>query len=144
MATRTPHTGVAGEVLTAASLAKYPKGWLGHDNFTGPTTVDSSEDTIGSLAVTVGASRLIKITVRASVSDLDNNAIEGTVRVERDGNDLGRVHRQEVVELGFVAGFVLDTPSAGSRTYAVVAETTSGDMAVASSTILIEDIGPSS
>ena len=67
MATRTPHTGVAGEVLTAANLAKYPKGWIGRVSETGPVVVDTSDDVLLSIAVTVGSDRMIRIYAQGTV-----------------------------------------------------------------------------
>lgn len=152
MATRTPHTGVAGEVLTAANLAKYPKGWIGD------AQVDSTQSGIGStptditdltVTVTVGADRKLKISGRSQISSA--SAIYGALIIVEDGVAIGRIGRVllDAGEQITVSGFAISTPSAGTHTYKVQGETSSSTMSNGASAtypaiLLVEDIGPDS
>jgi hypothetical protein len=132
--------------LSAAEFNSLPGGWVGADDAAGPLTVDTSAGTVVDKAVAVQADRMIKITARGSVADGDSNSVDGEFWIERDGTNIGRVHRHgDGVALSFIAGFVLDDgPSAGAHTYALRGSTGVGDLSVASLSILIEDIGPAS
>jgi len=152
MPTRTPHTGVAGEVLTAANLAKYPKGRLGYAEVTsnqsgiGATPTDLTGLT---LTVTVPADRLVRVSGYTQV--FTAGAVYAAVTMLEDGVDIGRVGRTApgTGESTTVSAFTLVTPSAGSHTYKLQGESSSSTFTLEASAslpawILVEDIGPSS
>jgi hypothetical protein len=152
MPTRTPHTGVAGEVLTAANLAKYPKGWLGY------ASVTSNQSGIGStptdltgltVTVTVPANRLVRVSGYAQV--FTASGVYAAVTMLEDGSQVGRVGRTlpGVGESTTVSAFTLVLPTAGSHTYKLQGESSSSTFTLEASSslpawILVEDIGPSS
>lgn len=88
MATRTPHTGAALEVFTAANLAKYPKGIIGYastSTVTGSIGGSVTDITGVTVTPTTGASRLLVVTVYIPriASDTANDAVE--VYIKQDG-----------------------------------------------------------
>jgi hypothetical protein len=148
MSTRSSWPGnvVFGEEATKALIDKIPGGWIGYETEPSPPTVDTTEDDLVSVTVTVPASRLIKISVTASIIDGDSDADGGVIVVYEGVTDLGRVHRHPNSSDGsFCAGFVLvNDASPGSHTYTVSASTSSGEFTFFGSVdVLVEDIGPS-
>jgi hypothetical protein len=155
VASRTPHTGVALEVLTAANLAKYPKGLIGYASTTSTQSSITSEVDLTALTVTVttGASRILKIIPRV-LFDIDNTgAANISAYVYEDGVVLGQFCRGKGLQnselMGPMQAFTVN-PSAGSHTYKLTAERTSGTgvvTTIATATnpnfLLVEDVGPS-
>ena len=143
MASRVPHTGVAGEVLTAANLAKYPKGEIGTEEGTA-LNIGTSEVDIAVVTVTVGADRLLHIYANASITDGDT-AVGGQLFIEEGTTNLGRVHRHpDLADESFGAGHArVNAPSAGSHTYKLVGVTTSGVFDLfGNGRIEVIDVGP--
>ena len=143
MASRTPHTGVAGEVLTAANLAKYPKGEIGVETGTA-TNIGTSDVDVAVVTVTVGADRLLHIHGTASITGAAGS-IGAIFFIEEGTTDLGRVHRHpDGVDESFAAGHArVNAPSAGSHTYKLVGRTNSGDFDIfGNGRIEVVDMGP--
>lgn len=155
MATRTPYTSSASEVLTSANFEKMPKGEIAYavvtSNQTGIT--DTFTDITGlSLEVTVGENRRLRLYAKVQVAaDHDLGAI---LRVVKNGSEFDRIARIQLLtsEQGMLVGWTEDNPDSGTHTYKLQAATaTNGDtMSVqASSTapialarFSIDDIGP--
>ena len=145
MPSRELFVAVALAAYDADDHARMPKGWAGDFDEAGPVTVDSSADTLVSGSVTLPASRKIKASARGRVLDDNNNSQDGDFWIECDGVNIGTVHRHpDLAEISNIAGWVTHEPAGGAHTYVLKASTASGDMSVASISMLIEDIGPAS
>jgi hypothetical protein len=152
MPTRTPHTGVAGEVLTAANLAKYPKGWLGYAEVTSSQTgigTTPTDITGATLTVTVPADRLIKIEARTQI--YSSSAVYGAIIFIEDGATIGRAGRVllEAGEAKTISGFSVRTPAAGSHTYKLQGESSASTITNSADgtyplILVVQDIGPAS
>lgn len=160
MATRTPHAGAALEVLTAANLAKYPKGLIAYDTATADAaaiTTSTPTDLDPSVTVTLGANRLIVVTgyyPRVSSSVADDVASFG---IDQDGSQIA----ESRIDLGTVLGasnggtfgFVSSVPlalAAGSYTFTLTGarEVGTGNIIFRSTATLkalirVDDVGPS-
>lgn len=153
MAVRTAYDPTAGEVLTAANLEKLAGGWIGYAEATANQTgIGASTDlTSLSVAVTVGPSRRIRITVWTSTIMTNTNAAialqikEGvTTLTER------QLAPTSNVTIGdFITASVVLTPTTGAHTYKASMALAAGAGTVgsfASATtpawILVEDLGP--
>lgn len=154
MPVRTAHAGAAtvGEVLTAANYNRLPGGWIGDTEITANQTgITTQVDlTGGSVTVTVGASRRIKITAHAMVQSTvasDEVAIgtyEGATELQIAIATLAVANRIQTLE-----SMVVLTPTTGAHTYKLTALRSSGTgsaSVVASAArptfILVEDMGP--
>lgn len=140
----------------AASVAASTVGSLGYSEGTSNQTgITSITDVTGcSVTVTVAANRLIKISGylrRVIISDSGSRSI---CRIKESTTNLGVILDMTAVgasQSDSASGFIiLSAPSAGSHTYKLTAELTSGTGSVALNaaaasqhTILVEDIGPS-
>lgn len=152
MANRTPHTGVALEVLTAANLAKYPKGWLCYDTSTSTQSSITSEVAVTGLTetLTTGANRMIRYKAKLrAVSDVDQDNLR--VRIKRDSTTVAAMDF-ELDTAGtdlYVEGWEVG-PAAGSYAVTVTVQRTagSGNVQLGTTTtdhwVGVEDIGPSS
>lgn len=122
MPARTAYAGaaVAGEVLTAANVNKIPGGWIGYAEVTANQTGITTEvDVTGlSIAVTVGASRRIMVSVEFSaVSSVAGDI--GSLNIMEGGAVLqARDTHLAIATYAFdVRGAVVLTPAAGAHTY---------------------------
>lgn len=145
-----PGNVVFGEEATSANIFKLPGGAVGAETDTSPATVTGSTDIV-SITVTLPAGRSIEVRARGSVSDADNDAVGGVFNIYEGATDLGRCGRHpDLTEGSFLDGAVFlgigganASPSAGSHTYKLVADVTSGDMAwVGPVDIVVIDHGP--
>lgn len=146
-----PGTHNAGDVLTSANFTKLPGGWIGYAevtaNQTGITTVT---DLTGlSVAVTAGTNRRLKITgsIRVTRTVADGYT---TLYIRESSTNLNFGVTLSTLDFFCVAMAVI-TPTAGSHTYKLSLERTTGTgtvgIAAAAANpnfILVEDIGPSS
>lgn len=151
MATRTPHTGVALEVFTAANLAKYPKGWLGYASRTSTQSgIGTSATDLTGLTVTVEVadSRIIKISGYIQANPVAEATV--TCTIVEDGTTIGRIGKGSPVNAVQISlsGFTISaSPTAGSHTYKLqgLSNTSTWDMEATSTApawILVEDLGP--
>lgn len=151
MAVRTAFDAVAGSVLTAANLDKYPGGWIGYVEVTANQTGISSVTDLTSLSVTVtaGTSRRLKTEGYAVLAqNTSTAAVSFTIR---SGASAQLALWQAVVTGNTVTTGNpkrVDTPSSGANTYKLSLAANAGTVDLnASSTspafILVEDIGPS-
>lgn len=155
MATRTPHTGVALEVLTAANLAKYPKGNIGYAERTSDFALTDSDTDINglTLTLTIGANRRIRIRGHGLFDVSAAGAANFSGYIKQSTTQLGYFARGEcdASEQVLGAGAVeVNVTSPGSYTWKLSAQRTAGSgvvTVVASSTnpayITVDDIGPS-
>lgn len=151
-------TPVAGQTLTAAQVKQIPGGWIGEASVVAPQAGVSGTGlevavTGLTVTVTVGTSRLLKITGHARVS---RSVADGVTigAIKEDGAAVGRwAHHQPsaATETGNETGFVLRRPSAGAHTYALFIQRFSGTgtvsvdaAATAPAYITVEDLGPAS
>lgn len=160
MATRTPHTGAALEVFTAANLAKYPKGWMGYVSVTSDTTgVTGTETALTgyTLSITVGSSRLLRIigiVPRIGSSVASDIAI---LRLKQDSTALTEswvdVGATTLSGGGGTNGQVVAVvaPAAGTYTFTLrgARQTGTGTLeyradSAKAGLLVVEDIGPSS
>jgi len=158
VAARTCWAGTAAaEVFDIADANSLPGGWIGYAVATSAQGgITGVSDLTGlSQAVTVGASRRIKITVRVILS----TTVVGTawLKIREGSTTLGtsRVALETTGgagQMGVIAMWV-GTPSSGAHTYKATVDVISGGGTWTSAVdvspendafILIEDIGPSS
>lgn len=154
MPVRTAYAGAAvpGEVLTAANVNKTPGGWIGYAEVTanqgGIGTTDT--DLTGlSVAVTVGTSRRIRISVFSNVS-MQTASNRAYLRIQEGATVLTEA-REDIVNDNHApmnASVVL-TPTAGAHTYKVTARVLNAGSTLTAeaattypSYILVEDLGP--
>jgi hypothetical protein len=155
MTVRTPHSGVAGEVLTAANLAKYPKGWIGYTSTASDQGSITTETTLSGLSTspTFGAFRAYRIAVVAHVKSATASD-RWRMRIKVDGTTVQDFRKTDTVaNVAETASFhaIVFAPSAGVAAITVTLELTSGTGALTMeatsttpATITVEDIGPSS
>lgn len=149
MPVRTAYAGaaVSGEVLTAANVNKLPGGWIGHNEITATQTGITAEAALTnySVAVTVGTSRRIRITVLVRVTSASATNIsvfikEGATYLAQSTTNVGA---SQVETMMFSA---VITPTAGAHTYnATMSAGASSDANAGTaqpSFILVEDLGP--
>lgn len=145
-----PGTQAAGDVLTSANFSRLPGGWTGYAEVTAAQTGITTVTDLTSLSVTigVGTGRRIRITGHAEVT-----------RTVADGLTVGRI-AEGATQLGcwcvsfegsydLAEGSVVIAPTAGTHTYKLTLERSSGTGTVGISAgttdpafILVEDIGP--
>lgn len=150
MAVRTAYVPVAGTAITAANHIKFPGGWIGYAEVTATqTNLESGVDlTSLTVAVTVGASRRIRIVAKAAFQ----TSVGGdTARldIKEGGTILGSAQQLIQSSNYFFDASVILTPSTGAHTYKLTATRSLGTGVLtlnAASTnpayILVEDIGP--
>lgn len=139
---------IADANVTAAKLAAaVPLGVLGRQSSAATVSVTTAASIVNSVSVTVGAGRLLKISAKF-IFDGDGTAGQAlVVRVNRGGTEVDRLYQLNdtsgVNNIVTVAGFVLDTPAAGTYTYEIDARTSAGAGSVLAINhfILVEDIG---
>lgn len=149
MAVRTAYAPTAGEVLTAANLAKVAGGWIGYAEATAAQTgiaAANTDLTSLSVAVTVGNARRIKVSWFVVVTQVTSaagsslRAAEGATQLNLSSLALA------ATESGTHTGAVILTPTSGAHTYKLTLATGAGTInTIASATIpcwiLVEDIG---
>lgn len=155
MATRTPYTSTALEVLTSANVEKMPKGEVGYATVTANQAgiTDTFTDLTGlSVTFTMGADRRFRIYAKVQV--VANAALSGTLAVIKDGAEFDRIARVVLQsgEQGTMVGWTEDSPAAGEHTYKLQARTeaagdtmdmqASASAPIAIARISIDDIGP--
>lgn len=155
MATRTPHTGVALEVFTAANLTKYPKGWLGYFAKTSDATGYTTEATITGLGgtITTGADRMLRFHLVTAVQS-SQASDRWKLRLKVNGTTYQEFRNPSTAANLSDTGnlfAIADDLAAGSYTIIVTLERTagSGTLTHACSTtnpaiLIVEDIGPAS
>lgn len=156
MAVRTAYVGtqVAGDVLTAANFSKLPGGWLGWASATANQTgITTDTDLTGlTVTVTVGSNRLIKVSAMAILSRTVADGVT-TLKIKQDSTLINGDQTTHPGTSFYQASpfALISAPSAGSHTYKLSLERTTGTGTVAMSAsatqpalILVEDLGPSS
>lgn len=146
-----PGTAVAG-VLSVANVNNLPGGWIGYAQITADSATFSTTvtDIAGlSQAVTVNASRRIKITLSASVNTDTLDACDFFIREGSTALRGVRFVWGNTSASSYVHFHVVLTPTAGSHTYKISGSTANvgTDVKILAGTdnpasILIEDIGP--
>jgi hypothetical protein len=149
MAVRTAYDAVAGTILTATNLDRYPGGWIGYVEITANQTGISGQVDITSLTVTVTAGttrRLlaegyVRVTQQttAAIDEvilLENGVAVNKTSLTRSASDTG-MHQPRAVR----------TPSSGSNTYKLAGSVASGTIDIIATSaqpgfILVQDIGP--
>lgn len=152
MATRDSWSPAFGEEATSANVAKLPQGWRGYaQRTTTQSAVGTSPTDLTGLTVTfdVPANRLLKISGYAQ----GNPSTTATfiVHIVEDGTIIGRVGKSTPVNAvqASLSGFTISAPSAGSHTYKLQGETSTGTVdfeatSTAPMWVLVEDIGSAS
>lgn len=167
MPSRTAYAGTAltGDVYTAANHARMPGGWIGYAEVTADQALQDADsgglktDLTGlSIAVTVGATRRIRVTGSAVFAIDDPLANPSLIAYIQEGATI--LAPFAVWDLNAASGLIFDraslsfersvilTPSAGAHTYKLTAWATAGaDMILDASAaqpayILVEDLGP--
>lgn len=153
MAVRTAYTPVAGEVLTAANLKRLPGGWIGYNEVTADQAgITAMTDLTGlSLAVTVAATRRVRVTVQCWVfSSVNGDSAQVSIREGSTQLNTGTVQVSNVVATSVNFSAVL-TPTTGAHTYKASLLRSSGTGSLtmqAGATfpafIYVEDVGPAS
>lgn len=152
---RTAYVGTenSGDVLTKANFDKLPGGWIGYAETTSSQSGISAVTDLTSLSVTVtvGSNRRIRITGQADVTrTVASDLIVG--RIKESTTNLGIWYAAATIGTFNVgqAGCVI-TPTAGSHTYKLTLERSSGTgtcgvngAAGEPNWILVEDLGPAS
>ena len=142
-------TATAGSVLTAANLNKAPGGWIGDVNTTSVQTGISTVTDLTSLTVTVtvGTSRRVKITGFVPGRQQTSGGLV-KINIQEGATVLTSAYLTAGVAVFsiFTAQVVL-TPSSGSHTYKLTAETSAGTFDTSPSaanpvSIVVEDLGP--
>lgn len=151
MATRDPYVAVAGSPATAAGANEWAKGWLADVTSSSTQTADDDPDvavTDLTATFTIEAGRKVLITgwVHA-LSSVDQDNIR--VRVSRNGTAIESLYYELDTVKTSCPIFAIDTPSAGSVTYAVSVLRSAGTGTITLSggnthRMLIEDIGSAS
>lgn len=154
MPSRTAYAGtaVAGDVYTAANHAKMPGGWIGYaETVAAQGGITTEVDLAGlSVTVTVGSNRRIRVTADITLLPTGTTTQayikEGSTHLKRFAfiNDSGSGLTTPALHQ---AGSVILTPTAGSHTYKLSAD--SGGLGASTSAnssdphfILVEDLGP--
>lgn len=149
MTTRSLYSATASEVATAANVNKWSKGWVGYVLSTSTQTFTGIETDVTDLtmSLTIPTGRMIKVSwnvITQSSVDQDNVL----VRCYRAASIIGKKYEEvDINEPITIAGWGIDTPSAGTYTYkiAVIRSGGSGTVslkgATASHEFLVEDIG---
>lgn len=152
MPSRTAYAPTAGEVLTAANLARLPGGWIGVSEATanqGSIGTTSTDLTNLSVAVTVGTSRRIRVSVFCNIS-MQTASNRALLRLQEGATQLAEARKDIVVDnhASFNVSVIL-TPTAGAHTYKITARVlnagsslTSEASSTAPAYILVEDLGP--
>jgi hypothetical protein len=159
MAVRTAYPGSqsVGDVLTSANFTKLPGGWIGYAEVTANQTGITTDTALTGLTVTVtvGTSRKIRITGVGVIERTVGDG-QGIGYIKEGATKLGRWAQANQVTVAQGSGSVVSnpgstftTPSAGSHTYFLTLERTTGtgtiQLDAAAGTpayILVEDIGP--
>lgn len=154
MPSRTAYAGtaVAGDVYTAANHAKMPGGWIGYAEVVAAQGGITAEvDLAGlSVTVTVGSNRRIRVTGDITLLPTGTTTQawikEGSTKLKRFAfvNDSGSGIATPALHQ---TGSVILTPTAGSHTYKLSADSGGGGASTAAGAtdphfILVEDLGP--
>ncbi len=151
-----PGTSTDTTVWTEADVDSLPGGWIGYVEVTSSQTgITSITDLSGlSVAVTVNASRRIRVTGHGTVQKNTNNGLVKLL-IRESSTTLGLIidnimgNTSDVNSRMTGEGSVVLTPSAGTHTYklSLSSATADADLSAASGDpgpawLLVEDIGP--
>lgn len=152
---RTGYVGTqeAGDILTSDNFDKLPGGWLGYATQGTDQAAASGDITDLSVTVTVGDSRLIRVSalVKLQMSKNGANAPALEMALKEDGTQIyfadwvPTVVANNIHDSVYLS--VLSTPDSGSHTYKATMSVLNGLGTITASTsgpnyILVEDLGP--